>query len=461
MLLTHLKTARQALKSQRDEPAKTTLSQREYEFQPGYLEIVERPPAPWTKRLAIGITCLLLAILTWSVIGRLDIHAQASGKLIVSSNSKVVQAAEPGEITTINVADGQHVKAGEVLINLNPVGVQAEIRELQEQLTFQQLESARLQALLSEQPLATFVPPETASLQQINTARAFLSSEWRDISTQLDNYASQLKVNEADRQARQNELNELEKLQSNARRRLEASKTLADVKQFALMELLQLESELLEVRRLSSEKQGEFDVLAGQVKSLENQRDNFTAKTRRENLEKLSQSQGTLAVLKQKLVQAREKYRQHNLTAPVDGVVQQLAVHTLGGVVQAAQQLMVIVPDEVPLEAEVMVLNKDVGFVYAGQSVEIKIDAFPYTRYGTIKGEVAHVSRDAVENEQLGLVFPAKVLINSSTILVEDKQVPLQAGMSINGEIRTGDRRVIDYLLSPIQQYQSEAMGER
>ncbi|WP_281560655.1 HlyD family type I secretion periplasmic adaptor subunit [Thalassomonas sp. RHCl1] len=461
MLLTHLKTARQALKSQCNEPAKMTLSQREYEFQPGYLEIVERPPAPWTKRLATGITCLLLAILAWSVIGRLDIHAQASGKLIVSSNSKVVQAAEPGEITTINVADGQQVKAGEVLISLNPVGVQAEIRELQEQFTFQQLESARLQALLTQTPLENFIAPDSASGQQVSTARAFLTSEWRDISTQLDNYASQLKVNEADRQARQNELNELEKLQSNAQRRLEASKTLADVKQFALMELLQLESELLEVRRLSSEKQGEFDVLAAQVKSLENQRDNFIAKTRRENLEKLSQSQGTLAVLKQKLVQAREKYRQHNLIAPVDGVVQQLAVHTLGGVVQAAQQLMVIVPDEVPLEAEVMVLNKDVGFVYAGQGVEIKIDAFPYTRYGTIKGEVAHISRDAVENEQLGLVFPAKVLINSSTILVDDKQVPLQAGMSINGEIRTGDRRVIDYLLSPIQQYQSEAMGER
>lgn len=461
MLVQHLKTARQALLNQRSEVKKPPLSQTEYEFQPGYLEIVERPPAPWTKRLAIGITGLLLAILAWSIIGRLDIHAQATGRLIVSSNSKVVQAAEPGEITAINVTDGQSVKAGELLISLNPVGVQAQVRELQEQLTFQQLEQARLQALLSEEPLTAFAPPETASAQQITTARAFLNSEWRDISTELANYASALKVNEADRQARQNELTELHQLKANARRRLAASKTLADVKQFALMELLKLESELLEVRRLTSEKQGEFDVLAAQVSSLENQRDNFIAKTRRETLEKLSQAQGTLAVLTQQLIQTREKYRQHQIVAPVDGVVQQLAVHTLGGVVQAAQQLMVVVPDGVALEAEVMVLNKDVGFVYSGQDVEIKIDAFPYTRYGTIKGKVAHISRDAVEDEQLGLVFPAKVLLSGNKILVEDKQVPLQAGMSINGEIRTGDRRVIDYLLSPIQQYQSEALGER
>jgi RTX toxin transport system membrane fusion protein len=136
-------------------------------------------------------------------------------------------------------------------------------------------------------------------------------------------------------------------------------------------------------------------------------------------------------------------------------------MHTLGGVVQPAQQLMVIVPDDAVLEVEVMVLNKDVGFVHSGQPVEIKVDSFPYTRYGTIAGEVAHVSRDSVQNEQLGLVFPARIKIERNSIVVEDREVPLQAGMSITAEVRTGDRRVIDYLLSPLQQYQSEAMRER
>nr|WP_241430288.1 HlyD family type I secretion periplasmic adaptor subunit [Vibrio sp. 624788] len=281
------------------------------------------------------------------------------------------------------------------------------------------------------------------------------------MSTQLASYKSQLKVNEAERIALENELVELQQLEKNANKRFNASKTLADANQFPLMDLLRLESETLEIRRTHSQKQGELSVLLAQVQRLLHEQENFVAKTRRETFDKLSQAQANLAVLTQQLVQIKEKRRQHNLVAPVDGVVQQLAVHTLGGVVQPAQQLMVIVPDGMALEAEVMVLNKDVGFVYRGQEVEIKIDAFPYTRYGTISGKLAYVSRDSVENEQFGLVFPAKILISDSDILVEDKRVPLQAGMSISAEIRTGDRRVIDYLLSPIQQYQSEALGER
>ncbi|MEZ8306532.1 HlyD family type I secretion periplasmic adaptor subunit [Vibrio splendidus] len=460
-MLKHINTARQVIKSQKQEPKKIELSQQEYEFQPGYLEIVDRPPAPWTKRLAIGITLLLVAILAWSIVGKLDIHAQATGRLIVSSNSKVVQAAEAGEIARINVANGQSVKAGDVLIALNTVDIKAKVEELHAQIVFQQLEKSRLQALLSDDPLSQFAPPETASIQQVDTARAFLTSELRDISTQLASYKSQLEVNETERIALENELVELQQLEKNANKRFNASKTLADAHQFPLMDLLRLESETLEIRRTHSQKQGELSVLLAQVQRLLHEQENFVAKTRRETFDKLSQAQANLAVLTQQLVQIKEKRRQHNLVAPVDGVVQQLAVHTLGGVVQPAQQLMVIVPDGMALEAEVMVLNKDVGFVYRGQEVEIKIDAFPYTRYGTISGKLAYVSRDSVENEQFGLVFPAKILISDSDILVEDKRVPLQAGMSINAEIRTGDRRVIDYLLSPIQQYQSEALGER
>lgn len=122
---------------------------------------------------------------------------------------------------------------------------------------------------------------------------------------------------------------------------------------------------------------------------------------------------------------------------------------------------MVIVPEAAQLEAEVKVLNKDIGFVVAGQAVEIKVDSFPFTKYGTIPGEVLHVSRDAVKDQQLGYVFPARVKLNAEEILVDESWVPLTAGMSINAEIKTGTRRVIEYLLSPLQRYQAEAMRER
>lgn len=461
MFMKHLITFREAWLKVRREPEAIKRSSDEYEFQPGYLEIVERPPAPWARRTAMALTLLLLGALIWSIIGRLDIHAVATGRLIVSSHSKVIQSLEPGEVAAINVRDGQRVKEGDVLISLNPIGVEAEVRELQEKLIFKRLEQARLQALLTDNPIANFKAPAEASPLQAAMAREHLVSEWQEVIANLESIDGEMSVNRASLQARKAEITALENLAVNIRDRLDASRTLAANKLIPRVELLEQERERLEIERSLSQQYAEIDVLQAEYESKQEERDSYLARNRREYYDKLNDAQGSLAVMAQELIKANEKHRLQSLRAPVDGVVQQLAMHTLGGVVQPAQQLMVIVPDDAVLEVEVMVLNKDVGFVHSGQPVEIKVDSFPYTRYGTIAGEVAHVSRDSVQNEQLGLVFPARIKIERNSIVVEDREVPLQAGMSITAEVRTGDRRVIDYLLSPLQQYQSEAMRER
>ena len=150
-----------------------------------------------------------------------------------------------------------------------------------------------------------------------------------------------------------------------------------------------------------------------------------------------------------------------SLTAPVTGVVQQLAVHTIGGVVTQAQPLMVIIPSEQRLEADVWVQNKDIGFVFEGQKSELKIETFSFTKYGTIDGEIINISSDAVEDEKLGLVYAARVSLNKSVIQVKDRLANLTPGMAVTVEIKTGKRRLIDYFLSPIMQYQSESIRER
>ena len=143
------------------------------------------------------------------------------------------------------------------------------------------------------------------------------------------------------------------------------------------------------------------------------------------------------------------------------GVVQQLAVHTVGGVVTPAQELMVIVPADSRIEVESMVLNKDIGFVHSGQEAEIKVESFPFTRYGTIVGEVKFVSRDAVADETLGLVYPARMKMAKTTILSGSTEVPLAPGMAVTVEIKTGKRRLIEYLLAPLQRYRDESLRER
>ncbi len=149
------------------------------------------------------------------------------------------------------------------------------------------------------------------------------------------------------------------------------------------------------------------------------------------------------------------------LAAPVSGTVQQLAVHTVGGVVTPAQPLMVIVPTDDPIEVEAFVENKDIGFVDAGQTAEIKIETFPYTKYGTIPGEVKSVSCDAIQDEKRGLIYSSRVKLERTTVPVESKVVNLSAGMAVTVEIKTGKRRVIEYFLTPLMQHGSESLRER
>jgi hemolysin D len=167
------------------------------------------------------------------------------------------------------------------------------------------------------------------------------------------------------------------------------------------------------------------------------------------------------ASLSQELIKAKTRTRLQKLVAPVDGVVQQLAVHTIGGVVTPAQQLMVLVPKEEQIEVEAWVENKDIGFVNLGQTAEIKVEAFPFTRYGTIEGTITSLSKDAVPIEKVGLVYAARVAMAKTTIEVETKTVNLSPGMNVSVEIKTGQRRLIEFFLSPLLRGAKESLRER
>jgi hemolysin D len=167
------------------------------------------------------------------------------------------------------------------------------------------------------------------------------------------------------------------------------------------------------------------------------------------------------ASLAQEATKASQRAGLQRLTAPIDGVVQQLGVHTVGGVVTPAQQLLIVVPQDHPVEVEAQVENKDVGFVQEGQPVEIKVETFQFTLYGTIPGHVLTVSDDAAPLEKIGLVYPTRVSMDRSTIQVDGKEVNLSPGMAVTVEIKTGQRRIIEYLLSPLLKSMKESLRER
>ena len=168
-----------------------------------------------------------------------------------------------------------------------------------------------------------------------------------------------------------------------------------------------------------------------------------------------------IATLGQELNKAEQRHRLKALTSPVDGTVQQLAIHTQGGVVTPAQALMVIVPTGQPVEVEVKVENKDIGFVYPGQAVEVKVETFTFTKYGIVPGEVLSISDDAIEDERRGLVYSARIKLGEKALRVGGKDMLLTAGMSVRAEVIVDRRKIISYFLSPLQRHVQESLGER
>ena len=167
------------------------------------------------------------------------------------------------------------------------------------------------------------------------------------------------------------------------------------------------------------------------------------------------------AAAEQEILKARKRRDLQRLVSPIDGTVTNLAAWTVGGVVKPGDTILSVVPLSATPEIEAMVLNKDVGFVRAGQRVTVKLDAFPFTRYGTVEGEVTNVSRDANQDEKQGLIYPVRVRLDASTIAVDGKPVAIAPGMAVSAEIITGERRVIEYVLSPILRYRHESARER
>jgi hemolysin D len=243
--------------------------------------------------------------------------------------------------------------------------------------------------------------------------------------------------------------------------RAEAYKKLLEHEAVTKMDFLQAEGQRIDkAQELAGQKkklQQDQAALAEAEKHYRAMRSEFQQSKQAE----LSALETKAISLAQEVTKAGQKAGFQRLTSPIDGVVQQLAVHTVGGVVTPAQQLLMVVPHGHPVEVEAQVENKDVGFVKEGQPVEIKVETFQFTLYGTIPGSVLTVSDDAVPIEKVGLVYPTRVSLDRSTMHVEGKQVNLSPGMAVTVEIKTGQRRIIEYLLSPLLKSMKESLRER
>jgi len=433
-------------------------------FLPAALEVKETPPSPLGRIILwIIMTFFVLAVI-WAIVGKVDIVAVAQGKIIPSGYSKVIQPLETSVIKQILVEEGQQVEKDQVLLQLDSTSTTADVERLQTEQLVARLDEARLNALLASlaadavQTMA--VVPDAEVLQQ-RLQQTRLEKQFNEYYARMASLNNEIEKNRAEQSSIKAKLAQLEAILPLITERASALKTMADKRLGPRERWLELEQERLEEAKEMDIQRYLQKMTAATIKSLQQQRRLFKAQTEAEYLAELTETRRKIANFEKELVKAEQRRTLQNLTAPIAGQVQQLAIHTIGGVVTPAQELMVIVPRSETLEVEAWVQNRDIGFVEAGQVAAAKIETFPFTKYGTIDATVESLSQDAVTIENLGLVYTARVYLLKNYIMVDNREVALTPGMAVSVEIKTGKRRLIEYFLSPLLRYQQESIKER
>jgi membrane fusion protein, hemolysin D len=439
--------------------------------------------------MLLTICALFFGALVWSYFGWIDIYAVAPGKIQPIGRSKVVQPVELGKVAAIHVHNGSVVEAGDMLVELDPTELTAEREAQARDLEAARAEAARRMAAITAAQSGTLQPhiefPAGISEAVQNREQGVLAADLGKLRSDIASFKAQLEEKKATKQkldltiaAREKQI-ELAKEHVAMREQIDK---MGAGSRAQTMEALQQYDGLITT---DTGDRGQLIETEAAMESLARKSEQAVAQFIDDQSEKLAAIEQKRDHLVQDVIKAQSKASHTVLRAPIAGTVQQLAISSVGQVVAAGESVLTIVPLAGPIEVEAMIANQDVGFVATGQPAVVKVDAFPFTRYGTIDGVVERVSRDAVDERNAtelsdaanaakpqeaapgspaktqNLVFPASIKLAQPWIEIDGKQVALRPGMAVTVEIKTGQRRAIDYLLSPLREMTSQAARER
>ena len=500
-----------------------TVAGRDREFLPAALEILETPPPPLPTALMATICACALAALVWSYFGRLDVHATAPGKIELAGYAKVIEPLDPGKIVAIHVERGQTVKAGDLLLELDPSEAGADKVGAQDALDASLAEIARRRyaiALVRAADTGARTPPDSLDAQpNDNEAPAANSGSIESLAggvelrvpgheavpepfrlreeavlradlVQLSDVLTALDRQMAEKLATEKRLNMSIAFQNTLidtlNQRVSTRQEAIDRKVGTKIDLYNAKEELEKSQSALASDQGLLIETEAALNEVQSEKTKAVSQFIAENENKLADTARKADEALQTLAKAAARLAGTRLYAPTSGVVQQMSVTTVGQVVTTGQQLIVITPIGGKLQVEALVANLDIGFVKLGQEAVIKVDAFPFTRFGALHGKVVNIASAAIAEQDAkralanatatanlaaeaptapgqpeSFVFPVTVALDETVMKFDDAIITLTPGMTVTVEIRTGSRRVIDYLLSPLAKIRSEAFKER
>lgn len=458
------------------------------EFLPAALEILDTPPSPIRLGLLLSICALALIAVIWSWVGRVDVMAVAAGKVQPTGRVKVVQPVDGGRVQAVAVKDGQMVPAGALLIRLDPRDAQADVVALSAALESFEAEATRRRAALAAVEQSV---PATITHWGDHIPDEIRQREMRVLKGDVERLDAQLATLDAQRAQKIAEEQRL-KATIDAQRELLATQ---DVRIDMRTQLLEREvgskAQLLDAQEMRQTQGVNLKVQEGQLAEaraaldvIERNRASLKSGFIADNAQRLADVERQIEDTRQRLAKAQTHLEQMTITAPIAGTVTALAVIGAGQVVTSGEEVLRIVPEGSRLELEVYMPNRDIGFVHVGAPAVVKIDSFPFTRFGTIKGKVVRVAHDAVAAPDVeqslaspaaaprttgaggtqsmqNLVFPVTIALDTQSISVDGVAIPLSPGMTAIAEVKTGERRILEYLFSPLVDVGSRAMRER
>ncbi len=458
-------------------------------FLPAALEIMDTPPRPIGRAILWVIVAAVIFALVWALLAKVDIVAVSEGRIIPRGRLQSVETSETGTVRKILVTEGQKVKAGDPLIELDPTYADADAQAAQSELATAYLQEARALALLDYAEGKPWVIKA-----HVSASASALEAEKRLVAARISEHKAKLQSLEARKSAAnlamsqaKNEIGRIDASLPILKRQLDNQSALSGKGYAPRNQTDELEvkySNLKFERRTQIDEFFKSENEIGMIsRDIEAQVYAFRAAASAE----LSEARAIISTRGAIVEKAERRKALQHLVAPVDATVNEISVTTIGEVAEPGKPLITLVPVDDELIIEAFILNRDIGFVKSGQPVIIKLEAFPFMRYGFLDGEIEHVSPDAVIDEARGLIYPARVKITGSSLRTERLQlvdgfthsidqgghtendaqasslIPsfIQAGMAVTAEVKTGERSVLSYLLSPIAKATNEAGRER
>ena len=488
---------------------------RDREFLPAALEILETPPAPIPVALMLTLCAFTAVALLWAFVGRLDIHAVAAGKVEINGRAKVIQPLDPGKIAEIRVETGMRVKAGDTLLAFDATEAVADDKAYSDAFFASLAEIARRQAAISTARMRqqaqigtgaqngihdqlAYAALDPAPIDWLSPGRTFIPIEARlretavlaadigHLQDTLFNIGKQMAQKDATKARLGMSLAFQTELINTLTARVSVREAAIKLDVGTRINLFDAQEALQKSQSALASDQGQLIETEAALEELKSQRIKALSQFIAENETKLAEAARKADETAQQLAKAKAKLARTRVFSPIDGTVQQLAVTTIGQVVTTGQQLMLVTPDTGALQVEIFVSNLDIGFIKLGQDAAIKVDAFPFTRFGTLHGKVIRIATDAVDEQDarrgqasatalaagMGLnagnagqpqnfVFPVTLSLEETAMKIDDAIIRITPGMTVTAEIKTDSRRVIDYLFSPLAKIASEALRER